>query len=140
DVAYYQDFDNGAFMTARCVKRSSGQCDILINGNIRLGHRNYNLRPSEVDVIQNDFLDIIGLRGRRYVFQDQENVKSGMSVGNNEQTNVDEKNLQDKYLDILRHISYGKNKRYPSQKAVGMCSTRNIAHLKHSLQTGENND
>ncbi|KAL3861652.1 hypothetical protein ACJMK2_007677, partial [Sinanodonta woodiana] len=116
DVAYYQDLENGAFMTARCVKRSNGQCDIRINGNIRLGDRNYNLRPSEADVIQSDFLDSIGLRGRRYVLQDQEKVQSGMSVGNNEQTNIDEKNEQDNYLDVLQHISYGQDNINPYMK------------------------
>ncbi|KAL3861685.1 hypothetical protein ACJMK2_007709, partial [Sinanodonta woodiana] len=71
DVAYYQDVDNGAFMTARCVKRSSGQCDILINGNIRLGDRSYNMRPSDAYAIPSDFLELMGLRGKRYVLQDQ---------------------------------------------------------------------
>ncbi|KAL3875189.1 hypothetical protein ACJMK2_038116 [Sinanodonta woodiana] len=30
DVAYYQDWQNGAFMTVRCVRRSDGQCNRVI--------------------------------------------------------------------------------------------------------------
>ncbi|KAL3861486.1 hypothetical protein ACJMK2_007519 [Sinanodonta woodiana] len=106
DVAYYQDVDNGAFMTARCVKRSSGQCDILINGNIRLGDRSYNMRPSDAYAIPSDFLELMGLRGKRYVLQDQALVLSGMSEQNNEETSGVENNVEDKYTDLPRRMPY----------------------------------
>ncbi|KAL3861674.1 hypothetical protein ACJMK2_007698, partial [Sinanodonta woodiana] len=37
DVAYYQDRENGAFVTARCVKRLNGQCDISIVNQLYRG-------------------------------------------------------------------------------------------------------
>ncbi|KAL3861636.1 hypothetical protein ACJMK2_007661, partial [Sinanodonta woodiana] len=83
NVAYYQDMDNGAFMTARCVKISSGQCDIVINGNIRLGDRSYDLRPLEKDAVTTDFWELTGLLGKRYVLQDQNNIQRGLSLEHN---------------------------------------------------------
>ncbi|KAL3861646.1 hypothetical protein ACJMK2_007671, partial [Sinanodonta woodiana] len=113
DVAYYQDMTNGAFMTARCVKRSTGQCDIIIHGEIQLGDRSYNLRPSEENVIPNDSLEMMGLRGKRYILQDQTNIQSGMSVENNELTNVKENNLLEKYIYGLQDSPYGQDKQNP---------------------------
>ncbi|KAL3861514.1 hypothetical protein ACJMK2_007543, partial [Sinanodonta woodiana] len=73
DVAYYQDRENGAFITAKCVKRLNGQCDIRINGNIRIGGKNYDLQPSK-----NYVLETTKLLGRRYFLQDQSNIQSGI--------------------------------------------------------------
>ncbi|KAL3861407.1 hypothetical protein ACJMK2_007442, partial [Sinanodonta woodiana] len=75
DIAYYQDRQNGAFMAARCVKGSNGQCDILINGNIKIGDRNYDLQPSKDDIASRNVLENTDFLGKRYVLQDQSNIK-----------------------------------------------------------------
>ncbi|KAL3861647.1 hypothetical protein ACJMK2_007672 [Sinanodonta woodiana] len=123
DVAYYQDMNNGAFMTARCVKRSTGQCDIIIHGEIQLGDRSYNLRPSEENVIPNDSLEMMGLRGKRYILQDQTNIQTGMSVENNELTNIKENNLLEKYIYGLQDSPYGQDKQNRYMKPEGMSSS-----------------
>ncbi|KAL3861484.1 hypothetical protein ACJMK2_007517, partial [Sinanodonta woodiana] len=142
DVAYYQDVDNGAFMTARCVKRSSGQCDILINGNIRLGDRSYNIRPSEAYAIPSDFLELMGLRGKRYVLQDQDPVLSGMSEQNNEETSGVENNVEDKYTDLPRRMAYPyeQDKQNIFIKRDGMFKAGNVQHIQNIFSTGKMNN
>ncbi|KAK3594368.1 hypothetical protein CHS0354_014074 [Potamilus streckersoni] len=74
-VAYYQDKDNGAFMTVRCVKRSKHKCDRIINGNIRIGDYNYDLRPDESDVASGHTSKVPSLIGKRYVLLDEANIE-----------------------------------------------------------------
>ncbi|KAK3576240.1 hypothetical protein CHS0354_027039 [Potamilus streckersoni] len=75
-VAYYQDKDNGAFMTVRCVKRSNHKCVRIINGNIRIGDYNYDLRPEdESDVASGHTSNVPSLIGKRYVLLDEANIE-----------------------------------------------------------------
>ncbi|KAL3888977.1 hypothetical protein ACJMK2_001336, partial [Sinanodonta woodiana] len=53
------------------------------NGNIRLEERSYTLRPSEADVVPDDFLELMSFHGKRYILQEQANIQSGISFENN---------------------------------------------------------
>ncbi|KAL3861481.1 hypothetical protein ACJMK2_007514, partial [Sinanodonta woodiana] len=97
DVAYYQDRDNGAFVTARCVKSLNGQCDISINGNIRIGGINYDLQPSEDDMSSIHLSEMMDV-GKRYVLRDHPNIERKMSEESKHE-NVEE-NLRD-FLRVL---------------------------------------
>ncbi|KAL3892112.1 hypothetical protein ACJMK2_004349, partial [Sinanodonta woodiana] len=48
-VAYYQDVENMAYMTVRCAPSSNHKCDRVINGNVRIGDGNYDLRRVDSD-------------------------------------------------------------------------------------------
>ncbi|KAL3888940.1 hypothetical protein ACJMK2_001300, partial [Sinanodonta woodiana] len=74
------------------------------NGNIRLEERGYTLRPSEADVIPDDFLEMMSVHGKRYILQEQANIQSGISFENNEESNAIERNVPEKYNDGLRRI------------------------------------
>ncbi|KAL3861175.1 hypothetical protein ACJMK2_007240, partial [Sinanodonta woodiana] len=138
DVAYYQDIENGAFMTARCVKKSSGQCDILINGNIRIGDRMYDLQPSEVHVTPKKFMERTSLLGKQYVLRDQGNIQRNMAVENKEETNINENKKEAELTDRRRLIPDEEERQthslYPDVKLL----TRNIASLRKAFAKGEN--
>ncbi|KAK3589524.1 hypothetical protein CHS0354_041647 [Potamilus streckersoni] len=138
DVAYYQDDENGAFMTARCVKRSSGQCGILINGNIQIGDKMYDLQPSEAQVTSRNFMETTNLLGKQYVLQDQGSIQRKMSVENKEERNVNEKNVEEEIIDRHRLISDVHDKQrhflHPDVKLL----TRNVASLHNAFATEEN--
>ncbi|KAK3594367.1 hypothetical protein CHS0354_014073 [Potamilus streckersoni] len=92
-VAYYQDKDNGAYMTVRCVKRSNHKCDRIIKGNIRIGDYNYDLRPDESDVASGHTSKVPSLIGKRYVLLDEPNIEQE-NIGERYDTeNVIETNL-----------------------------------------------
>ncbi|KAL3836828.1 hypothetical protein ACJMK2_022241, partial [Sinanodonta woodiana] len=69
NLAYYQDIDNGAFVTVRCVKRSNEQCDRIINGNLQIGGIDYALQPAETDTSSRSLLEDPYVLGRKYVLQ-----------------------------------------------------------------------
>ncbi|KAK3600074.1 hypothetical protein CHS0354_009112, partial [Potamilus streckersoni] len=57
------------------------------------------------DVTTSDFLEIAGLRGKRYVLQDQANIQSGMLFENNDETSIG-KHIDDKLINRLQRIPY----------------------------------
>ncbi|KAL3856366.1 hypothetical protein ACJMK2_011134 [Sinanodonta woodiana] len=88
DLAYYQDINNGAFMTVRCVRGINGQCDRVINGNVRIEDANYDLRPAETDITLRDLLDVPDIRGTRYLLRGQGNALRQISVLNKAYLNI----------------------------------------------------
>ncbi|KAK3598629.1 hypothetical protein CHS0354_037579 [Potamilus streckersoni] len=94
-VAYYQDIDNEAFMTARCAQRSNQNCDRIINGNIRIGGSYYDLRQAESDLTPSDMSEVPSLIGKRYVLLDQSNIEQDNVVENNVVYNAIEGNLEE---------------------------------------------
>ncbi|KAL3892106.1 hypothetical protein ACJMK2_004343, partial [Sinanodonta woodiana] len=74
-VAYYQDVDNMAYMTVRCAPssnyRSIHECDRVINGNVRIGDGNYDLRPVDSDLPTGQ---IPNVNGKRYFLLDHANA------------------------------------------------------------------
>ncbi|KAK3582137.1 hypothetical protein CHS0354_017248 [Potamilus streckersoni] len=86
DVAYYQDRENGAVMTVRYVKSSHDQCHRVINGNIQIGDRSYDLRPAEIDVASRSELDVPDLLGMQYDLQEQDHMDIQNSVQNKAQS------------------------------------------------------
>ncbi|KAL3875193.1 hypothetical protein ACJMK2_038120, partial [Sinanodonta woodiana] len=73
DVAYYQDKRNGAFMTVKCLRRSNGRCVRVINGNILIKQRNYDLHPAKTGITSRELFDVPDL-GTRYVLRPQTNI------------------------------------------------------------------
>ncbi|KAL3856707.1 hypothetical protein ACJMK2_011430, partial [Sinanodonta woodiana] len=105
DVAYYQDRNHGAFMTVRCIKRISGQCERFINGYIQLGDRYYDLQPANVDRSRNLF-EASDLLGKRYVLQEQGTIQRDAAVKYNDQleTNylAEAANIENELIDLLQ--------------------------------------
>ncbi|KAL3865280.1 hypothetical protein ACJMK2_006893 [Sinanodonta woodiana] len=71
NLAYYQDRNNGAFLTVKCVKKSNGQCERVINGNVRIGDKDYDIRLAEDDVISRNVFQVPDRRGTQYVLREQ---------------------------------------------------------------------
>ncbi|KAL3892117.1 hypothetical protein ACJMK2_004354, partial [Sinanodonta woodiana] len=88
-VAYYQDIANMAFVTVRCVSRSNHKCDRVINGNVRIGDCNYDLRPAESDFPSDQTSDILSVIGKRYILLDYANVDE-KDAANSRATNIEE--------------------------------------------------
>ncbi|KAL3875183.1 hypothetical protein ACJMK2_038110 [Sinanodonta woodiana] len=99
DVAYYQDWQNGAFMTVRCVRRSNGQCNRVINGNVQIEERNYDLQPANTDITLEDLTDIPDI-GSLYVLRDQNIVHREMMV--TDEGTVNEANKEQEVKRVLR--------------------------------------
>ncbi|KAL3861677.1 hypothetical protein ACJMK2_007701, partial [Sinanodonta woodiana] len=108
------------------------------NGNIRLGDRSYKMRPSEAYAIPSYFLELMDLRGKRYVLQDQAPVLSGMSEQNNEETSGVENNVEDKYTDLPRRMPYPyeQDKQNLFIKRDGMFEAGNVQHIQNIFSTG----
>ncbi|KAL3856559.1 hypothetical protein ACJMK2_011295 [Sinanodonta woodiana] len=129
DLAYYQDVENGAYVTVRCIERSNGQCDRVIKGNIRIGDRNYDLQPADTDVTSRDVLDVPELFGRRYVLHDQEN--RGV-------VNVNEINVDQQLVDLTRRVPDRQRQRDRFPLSDTMLSSRHRADAYKSARKGEN--
>ncbi|KAL3855779.1 hypothetical protein ACJMK2_014979, partial [Sinanodonta woodiana] len=109
DVGYYQDRDNGAFMTVRCIRRSTGQCIRVIYGNIRIGSINYDLRPAETDVTLRNVLASPGFLGNRYVLQDYDNIQRAFSIENGDAAYVSERNVHKGLVDLIQRFPQGRD-------------------------------
>ncbi|KAK3586159.1 hypothetical protein CHS0354_006717, partial [Potamilus streckersoni] len=127
NVAYYLDKENWAFMTVRCVKRSNGQCDRVINGNLRIGDRIYDLRPLENDVTSTNFFTFPNPVGRRYVLHEQTNIRSDLSVENKGPANVNEINVENEVADLLRRYPHPENNQGHFLFANSKLTGRNVA-------------
>ncbi|KAL3853998.1 hypothetical protein ACJMK2_013282, partial [Sinanodonta woodiana] len=103
NVAYYQDRENGASMIVRCVKQSGKRCDRVIKGNIRLGKISYDLRPAEGDFASRNSFDVPSLLGKRYVLQDNANIRSVNAVGN-DTARDDTKDVEQERTTLLRRL------------------------------------
>ncbi|KAL3836856.1 hypothetical protein ACJMK2_022267, partial [Sinanodonta woodiana] len=110
NLAYYQDIDNGAFMTVRCVKTSNEQCDRTINGNVRIGNRNYELQPAESDVVSRNLYDAPSALVRKYVLKDQTLPQREYSVPNKDSAYEMEKTIEQKYMTLLRRFQQQNNR------------------------------
>ncbi|KAL3892090.1 hypothetical protein ACJMK2_004327 [Sinanodonta woodiana] len=107
DVAYYQDKENGAYMTVRCVRRSTHDCDRVINGNIQLGSRSYDLQPDETIEASGDIVDVPHPRRKRYTLRDQTHIQ------HSDQTkDEDNSNQIDVAMELKDHLqtNTGQNK------------------------------
>ncbi|KAK3575895.1 hypothetical protein CHS0354_034471, partial [Potamilus streckersoni] len=138
DVAYYQDRENGAFMTVRCVTKSTGQCDRVIYGNIKIGDINYDLQPMETDVASRNVLDVPGPLGTKYVLQQQTNIQREIPVENEDAAYVNEGNLHKRLMDLIRRFPQGQD----NQSYFGLrdftLSSRHITGLPNREAKCEN--
>ncbi|KAL3892144.1 hypothetical protein ACJMK2_004381, partial [Sinanodonta woodiana] len=89
-VSYYQDVENMAFVTVRCASRSNHKCDRVINGNVRIGYCNYDLRPVESEFESGGLAEVHSLIGKRYALLDQAHVEN-RDVATTCETNIEAK-------------------------------------------------
>ncbi|KAL3892125.1 hypothetical protein ACJMK2_004362, partial [Sinanodonta woodiana] len=125
-VAYYQDIANMAFVTVRCVSRSNHKCDRVINGNVRIGDCNYDLRPAESDFPSDQTSDILSVIGKRYILLDYANVDE-KDAANSRATNIEE----DLYVR-LKH--FREKDQFRSLEAT---LSKNVADLQDTWMKGE---
>ncbi|KAL3836835.1 hypothetical protein ACJMK2_022248, partial [Sinanodonta woodiana] len=105
NLAYYQDIENGAFMTVRCVKKSNEQCDRIINGNIRIGDRDYVLQPAETGASSRYMLEDPGVFGRQYVLQVESHPLREHSFKNKDAAHEMEENIGEKRMTVTQHLN-----------------------------------
>ncbi|KAL3836829.1 hypothetical protein ACJMK2_022242, partial [Sinanodonta woodiana] len=86
NVAYYQDMGNWAYMTVKCVKQSNEKCERIINGNLRIGDRSYDLEPVETEITSRHFVEDLGDLGKQYVLKNQPHMLRGYSVRNKDKS------------------------------------------------------
>ncbi|KAK3578109.1 hypothetical protein CHS0354_007820 [Potamilus streckersoni] len=116
-------------MTVRCVKRSNVTCERVINGNIRIGDNDYNLRPAKGEFTSNNLLQVPDVLRKRYVLEDIENIQGENSVENEDAENYEETKLGQGSITRLRR-SPVKCVKLPSQ---------NISDLVTRVATSDNN-
>ncbi|KAK3598239.1 hypothetical protein CHS0354_001060 [Potamilus streckersoni] len=130
DIAYYQDRKKLAVMTVRCDKRSSEQCDRVIYGNIRIGHRNYALRPAEIDVTSR-------IHGKRYIIQDEEHISGHNSSSHKDTIRESEKKAEEGLKALFRRFN-GKHTQNSIYSAGDTLSSREIPAFYNRWKTGRN--
>ncbi|KAK3586770.1 hypothetical protein CHS0354_016945 [Potamilus streckersoni] len=138
DVAYYQDIEHGAYMTVRCVRRLSHQCDRVIKGNIQIGDRSFELRPAEASDISEHSLELPHVNGKRYLLLDPKSIGQ-KNLAANEDT-LRETIVQRELQSIIRPIN-GQKKQNDflfTSDSNGSLPPRNIENLHNRRTNGEN--
>ncbi|KAL3890599.1 hypothetical protein ACJMK2_002881 [Sinanodonta woodiana] len=74
-LAYYQDVDNGAYMTVRCINSLNKRCERVISGNLHIGEISYDLRPASPDTKRRYRMDNTDIIGRRYLLLEQTHIQ-----------------------------------------------------------------
>ncbi|KAK3600760.1 hypothetical protein CHS0354_017053 [Potamilus streckersoni] len=74
-IAYYQDVDNGAYMTVKCINSLNQQCERIINGNLQIGDRSYDLRPAVTGDTPAKLLKVTDSVNRIYLLLDQTHLQ-----------------------------------------------------------------
>ncbi|KAK3586200.1 hypothetical protein CHS0354_003884, partial [Potamilus streckersoni] len=105
------------------------------NGNIRIGDRNFDLRPSKAAFKSQNLLENTGLLGTRYVLQDQEQIRRKMSTEYEEETNAIERNAEEKLTDLPKYILHGKDKANKFRLPYDELSNGNVDDLLNKLTT-----
>ncbi|KAK3578108.1 hypothetical protein CHS0354_007819 [Potamilus streckersoni] len=129
NVAYYQDRENWAFMTVRCIKRSHATCERVIEGNIQIGDNSYNLRPAKGEITSENLWKVPDSLGKRYVLEDIANIRKENSVETKDAENFKEKELGEESITRLRP-GYGKS---------AILSSGDMATLVNREATFDNN-
>ncbi|KAL3875192.1 hypothetical protein ACJMK2_038119 [Sinanodonta woodiana] len=101
DVAYYQDKTNGAFLTVKCLRKLSGGCDRVINGNILIKQRNYDLHPTKTGITSRELFDVPDL-GTRYVLRPQTIIPRESPVSREDSTTNNEKQDDERFAFVFR--------------------------------------
>ncbi|KAL3856577.1 hypothetical protein ACJMK2_011312 [Sinanodonta woodiana] len=136
DLAYYQDRENGAFVTVRCVRRPSGQCDRVISGNIRIQDSNYDLQPSDSDVISRNLEYVQDLLGKQYVLRNHATIERDASVETKDAANVNKRSLEENFNNLFLRFAHEQGKRNHFPHKHSMLSSRKETGLHY---TGEIN-
>ncbi|KAL3836834.1 hypothetical protein ACJMK2_022247, partial [Sinanodonta woodiana] len=131
NLAYYQDIENGAFMTVRCVKRSNEQCDRIINGNIRIGDIDYALQPAETDASSRYVLEDPDVLGRQYVLQVETHPLREHSFENEDASQEMDKNTEQRFMTLLRRFQKEHRQKHVSPAVLTLSST-NVSTLYNS--------
>ncbi|KAL3870703.1 hypothetical protein ACJMK2_038747 [Sinanodonta woodiana] len=122
-------------MTVECARRSNGQCDRVLNGNIRTGGRNYDLRVAEGHVRSRNVWEVPNRHGKRYVLREQENIRKEIFVENKDASNVHENSNEQERID-LRHFQHRQSKQNHFPSADTLFTSNNLKGLYYR----ENND
>ncbi|KAL3875282.1 hypothetical protein ACJMK2_038204 [Sinanodonta woodiana] len=116
DLAYYQDINNGAFMTVKCVRRSNGQCDRVINGNILIEDRHYDLQPAKTDITSRDLLNVPD-QSPLYVLRAQGNVQSEKLFARKDSITAIKSNVEEEVESLLGRLTYEqRDHTFPNSK------------------------
>ncbi|KAL3875283.1 hypothetical protein ACJMK2_038205 [Sinanodonta woodiana] len=135
DVAYYQDWQNGAFMTVRCVRRSDGQCNRVINGNVLIEERNYDLQPAKTDITSRGFLADVPYLGSLYILRDQRNVQRTLSVTLEDEATVSADKVEQEVKRRLRwnpegeRLSHIQDSMLPSRNGKPLYNRDNLKQV-----------
>ncbi|KAK3598279.1 hypothetical protein CHS0354_019805 [Potamilus streckersoni] len=81
-VAYYQDVDNRAYITVRCINSFNQKCERIINGNLQIGDRRYDLRPAVTGDTPAKLLKVTDNISRIYLLLDQTHLQQENMVKN----------------------------------------------------------
>ncbi|KAK3598285.1 hypothetical protein CHS0354_019811 [Potamilus streckersoni] len=109
-VAYYQDLDNRAYMTVRCIKSLNQQCERIINGNLQIGDRSYELRPAVTGDTPANILKVTDSISRIYLLLDQTYLQQEKLVENKDAYKVYETHVPCKHKTPLRSFTKQKVK------------------------------
>ncbi|KAL3836833.1 hypothetical protein ACJMK2_022246, partial [Sinanodonta woodiana] len=126
NLAYYQDIDNGAFMTVRCVKNLMNS-----NGNIRIGNIYYALQPAETDASSRYVLEDPDVLGRQYVLQVETHPLREHSFENKDAAQEMDKSTEQRFMTLLRRFQKGHRQKHVSP-AVPTLSSTNVSTLYNS--------
>ncbi|KAL3856578.1 hypothetical protein ACJMK2_011313 [Sinanodonta woodiana] len=124
-------------MTVRCVRRSNGQCDRVINGNIRIGNIHYDLRPAETDVTARDLFDV-PYHAKRYVLSVHPHIRREVVLSNADAARVNTKNLEENLIDLPFRVPHGIYKINYFPPTITKLSSRNTRVFHTKRTTGEN--
>ncbi|KAK3598283.1 hypothetical protein CHS0354_019809 [Potamilus streckersoni] len=108
-IAYYQDVDNGAYMTVRCVHSLNQQCERIISGNIQIGDRSYELRPAVTRDTPAKLLNVTDSISRKYLLLDQTHLQQENLVEEKGAYDVYETHVPCKHKTPLRSFTIQKN-------------------------------
>ncbi|KAK3579620.1 hypothetical protein CHS0354_003751 [Potamilus streckersoni] len=155
NLAYYQDRENGAFVTVRCVKKSNGKCDRVIresdnfrdckyvsthfmqqagpihshNGNIRIGDNDF-------DILLVDLASRNGILGTQYVLREQENIQTYVSTERkSDATNINVKSVEQKFINNLGRL-WREEKQNDFRLTSSKISSKNVASFHNRGTTG----
>ncbi|KAK3576236.1 hypothetical protein CHS0354_002839 [Potamilus streckersoni] len=101
-----------------------------VYGNIRIGHKNYDLRPAETDVTSR-FL------GKRYILQEEENIRADNSATPKDNISESKKKAEKRLKALLRRFD-GKHKLNNVYSAGETLSSREKTAFYKGWKTGRN--
>ncbi|KAK3592757.1 hypothetical protein CHS0354_016513 [Potamilus streckersoni] len=126
DVGYYQDMENAAFYTVKCIQQANAKCESVINGHIRIKDNAYELIPAANYAKSRNFLDFIGSLGTKYVLKKQLFTERDDSSECKDAGPFNEEDIKQELQACLRHLKR-QDKEHDMPSKVYKLSTQNIS-------------